>query len=850
VTRPRLRTAKMSATFAESAYPQPMPSNLKAYRAKRNFTVSPEPAGQLGAGVGNRFVVHKHAATADHYDLRLEYNGVLKSWAVPKGPSLNPDDKRLAVETEDHPVDYIDFEGVIPEGEYGGGPMIVWDTGTWAPMDDVEKALKTGAFKFRLAGEKLNGGWMLARLKPKAGEDANKHNWLLFKEHDLASEPSIDILAARPESVKSGKRIEELVAPPPKPAKAAKRPAKPKPGALAGAVEAPMASRIEPQLASPAAAPPTGGDWLHEIKFDGYRTLALLRDGNVELVTRSGLDWTKRYGDLGAAFAALPVKTAAIDGEIVVLDEHGISRFGKLQEALGGKTTDRLVFYAFDLVYLDGFDLSGVKLMDRKNLLETVLAGHVGGSSAIQFSDHVAGEGQALYDRAAEIGLEGIVSKRGDSGYHPGRSTGWVKSKALKTGDFVIAGYTPSAAAGGLGALAVAEWVDGELAYRGKVGTGFDAATLKDLLNRLRRLEGEGTPLAGGTKDTIWVRPVLTARIHYGNLTSDGFLRHAVFKGLREAELSAGPAVERKRLISDADLAQVWVTNPTRRLFGAAGPTKLDIAVYYALVGDYMLPHLLGRPVSMVRCPTGKPADCFFQRHAFTGMPATVVKFETENSEGETQSYLTIEDAKGFLALAQFGVVEFHTWGTEKSHLATPDRIVFDLDPGEGIGWREMVEAASHVGHELSEMGLVPFVKTSGGKGIHVVVPIVPKLDWKAVHAATGAIAAHIAAGADDTFTTTQGAQNRKRKIFIDFHRNARSATSAAPYTLRARTGVAASTPLSWDDLDSIDSPADLNYSSLPGLLTTSGDPWAEIKDSARELPKKLQLPAKLRPRK
>jgi DNA ligase D len=815
-----------------------MPQKLARYREKRDFAASPEPFGNDASG-GHRFVVHKHWATADHYDLRLEHDGVLKSWAVPKGPSLNPDDKRYAAETEDHPVEYLDFEGVIPEGQYGGGPMIVWDRGTWAPMGDAEEGLRSGDFKFRLWGEKLKGGWMLVRLKPKPGE--KKNNWLLFKERDASADKSLDILAARPESVKSGRRIEELIAPPdtPRAAGAPTRPAR-----LKGAVKAPLPLRLEPMLANSVDRPPHGTDWVHEIKFDGYRTMARIEGGSVAFITRSGLDWTKRYGSLAAAFTPLPCKSALIDGEVVVIDDSGIARFGALQDALAQGATDRLLYYAFDLPYLDGYDLSEVPLLKRKELLARLLEGHAGGRSALQLSDHVAGEGQLLYDRAAEMGLEGIVSKRANSSYAPGRSSAWVKAKALKSGDFVIAGYTASAAAGGLGALALAEWVDGDLRYRGKVGTGFDADALAMLLARLERLAGEGEPLEGAPKDVIWVRPVLTAHIHYGNITTEGLLRHAVYKGLREAELSAAPAVERKRLISDADLAQIWVTNPTRRMFGKGGPTKLDIAVYYALVGDFMLPHILGRPVSLVRCPTAKPADCFFQRHAFNGMPASVGTFEMKTSDEEDKTYLAVEDAKAYLALAQFGVVEFHAWGSLASKPEKADRVIFDLDPGEGIAWREVVEAATHIRGQIEAMGLVPFVKTSGGRGVHVVVPIRPKLGWKEVHAATGTIAAALAATAPDTFTTTMGPSNRKRRIFIDFHRNARGATAAAPYSLRVKPNLPASTPLTWADLESIDAPEDLNYSSLPGLLTMSGDPWADINQSARD------LPAQLRPRK
>jgi DNA ligase D len=810
-------------------------SKLTTYRAKRDFSRTPEPAGRTG-GEGNRFVVHKHHATADHYDLMLQVGDVLKSWAVPKGPSLNPADKRLAVETEDHPLDYIDFEGVIPEGEYGGGPMIVWDAGVWAPMDDIEKSLRTGAFKFRLAGEKLNGGWMLTRLKSKSDEE-DQRNWLLFKEHDLAASPDVDILETRPESVKSGRRIEELVEQPKKPSKRAVL----KPGALAGAVKGPKPLRIEPQLASPTPKPPGGLPgkevWLHEIKFDGYRTMADISDGNVKLITRSGLDWTKRYGDLPDAFRKLPCRGAIIDGEIVVLDDKGISRFGLLQDALSTGVDSKLVFYAFDILYLDGWNLTEVGLERRKALLAQLLEEQVSSRSAIQYSDHVEGDGRGLYDQASELGLEGIVSKRASAPYRSGRTQTWTKTKALQFGDFVIAGYTTSQAAEGLASLALGEWEEGELHYRGKVGTGFDAETAEQLLVRLEALRGDATALDGAPREIAWVRPVLSARVHYSNRTTDNLLRHAVFKGLRDVELSAPARAPRKRLITDADLASIQVTNADRRVFGKSGPTKLDVAVYYALVGDFMLPHILGRPVSLFRCPTGKHADCFFQRHPFTGMPPSIVSFTSTNSEGESKSFLSIEGTKGYLALAQFGVIELHAWGTKRERLEKPDRVVFDLDPGQGIAWRDVVEAAVHIRGELEALGLVPFVKTSGGSGIHIVVPVKPKLDWKKTHQATSAIATRLAATAPQTFTTTMGKENRIKRIFIDFHRNARSHTAAAPYSLRARTNLPASTPLNWPDLETIDAPEDLNYSSLPGLLDTFGDPWADIDDFAKDLP-------------
>jgi len=521
---------------------------------------------------------------------------------------------------------------------------------------------------------------------------------------------------------------------------------------------------------------------------------------------------------------------------VVCVGEDGVTRFAALQEALAVGESRNLTFYAFDLVYLDGWDLQKVRLDRRKELLSGLLAGVVTPSSAVQLSDHVVGDGRALYERASEMGLEGIVSKRADAPYVQDRTTTWLKTKALQVGDFPIVGYTVSQAAEGLAALGLGEWVDGELQYRGKVGTGFDAEDLHNLLARLEPLRVDGQALERAPRELIHVRPVLTAHVHYANLTRDRSLRHAVFKGLREPEMTASAPSERQRLITDADLASIWVTNPTRRLFGRSGPTKLDLAVYYALVGDFMLPHLFGRPVTLVRSPTGKVEDIFYQRHPFTGMPKSVASFELRNSEGEDKRYLSIEDPKGYLALAQFGVIEFHTWGSRREHLEKPDRIVFDLDPGEGLAWRDIVAAAHQVRAVLADLGLHPFVKTSGGKGLHVVVPLKPRLNWKQIHAATGDIAIRIAALDPGTFTTNMAKDKRRKRIFIDFHRNARSATAAAPYSLRARSNLPASAPVNWNDLESIDGPEDLNYSTLPGFLGSSGDPWSNIDDFASDL--------------
>jgi bifunctional non-homologous end joining protein LigD len=831
---------------------------LETYRKKRDFTRTTEPEGAPSGRSGNLYMIHKHDATRLHYDLRLQVGDVLKSWAVPKGPSLDPKEKRLAVEVEDHPLEYGGFEGTIPEGQYGAGATLIWDSGTWAPMGDLQSSLEKGALKFRLAGEKLHGGWMLTRLKHRPGE--KKNNWLLIKEHDDAAS-DIDILEARPESVKSGRNVEELKqgVDPTWQSKPAKRPRTPrnvdpdkpkapavlKPGALKGAKAKPLPKSFKPQLATQVDEPPSGKEWLHEIKFDGYRTIAIVDEGKARLLTRNGHDWTNKYAALAEAFAALTVKSAVIDGEVVVPDELGVTHFGDLQDAIANGESSRMVFYAFDLPYLNGYDLTGVALVERKKLLEKLLAPVVGDHSAIQYSAHVAGQGNVLFDKASEAGLEGVVSKRADAHYFQDRSKTWLKAKSKKLEAFTIVGYTTSPQAGGLAALLLAEEGEDGLVSVGKVGTGFSSAEVKSLPKRLDEYARTDAPVevpALLRKGAHWIEPVLKARVLYSNKTRDNQVRHGVFRGLREPEFSAPKnAARMKRYITDAHLASIWVTNPERRMFSKTGPTKLDLAVYYARVGDAMLPHILQRPVSLVRCPSGKLEDCFFQRHAFAGMPAEVKTFVSKREKDEEErNYLVIADAAGFLALAQFGVIEFHPWGCRVDKPERPDRMFFDLDPGEGVEWRDVKAAAEAMRAELSRAGLKSFAKTSGKKGIHVVVPIERRASWKELHELSGAIAVAVARRHPDTFVTTMAKSARKRRIFLDFHRNARSATAVGVYSLRAARGLPASTPVAWEDLRSIDAPEDLNYATVPGFLSNSGDPWAEMDAHAAVLGKDL----------
>ena len=829
-------------------------STLERYRAKRDFTMTPEPPGGKVTPETSVFVVQKHAARRLHYDLRLQFGETLKSWAVPQGPSLDPEVRRLAVHTEDHPLEYADFEEQIPQGQYGAGGMIVWDRGTWIPMDDADADYRKGTLKFRLSGEKLGGGWMLVRLKPKEGERGD--NWLLIKERDPFARPGSGaaIVEERPESVLSGRLVEDLAAPeaPSEPAPAPQL--KPvRPSALQGARKAALPRTFRPQLTSPAARPPEGEEWLHEIKFDGYRTIAWVDDGAVRLCTRTGLDWTERYGVLVEGFRRLPCKQALIDGEIVVQDERGIASFAALQDALAEGRTQALIFFAFDLMYLDGYDLTATPLLERKRALHGLLDPAISSSSPLQISEHVQGHGRAFLEQASQLDLEGVISKRANAPYEQTRTRTWLKSKCRLSDDFLIVGYSPSDVAGGIGALLLAEAEDGGLRYVGRVGTGFSMRAMKSLIARLDALPAKKAsvtlPPAERRKGIVWVRPALVAEVEYGNRTADGILRHAVYKGLRSDKAAdAAPAktpepprrVERKRYVSDADLASVWVTNPDREMFGAGGPSKLDLALYYARVGDWMLPELVNRPVSLVRCPSGKAEDCFFQRHAMPGMPDVIKRIPLrEEGSKKRADYLYVEDARGLLALAQFGAIEFHSWGCRVDQPERPDRIVFDLDPDEGLPWREVVSAAHAVADALRELGLVPFLKTTGGKGLHVVVPIARRHGWPEVRAFCEAFARQQAQQAPTRFTANMAKRERRGRIFLDYLRNARSATAVAAYSLRARPGVPASTPLAWSELDLLEHPRELNYTTVPERLSDDfDDPWAGIDDAARALPK------------
>jgi len=860
---------------------------LQEYRRKRHFQKTPEPAGQAKSRRAKgklRFVVQKHAATRLHYDFRLELDGVLKSWAVPKGPALDPAEKRLAVEVEDHPLDYAKFEGRIPEGNYGAGEVIVWDRGVWTPHGDPHAGLKQGKLEFDLAGDKLSGEWVLVRLRGR--ERSDKPNWLLIKHGDDAARPlaEYDVLTERPESVKSGRSLEDLlensngkprsrrrvkrIAP-------TKRPAAPK---IAGVVKATMPEQQGVELATLSAEVPSGREWLHEIKLDGYRLLCRIENGTARLITRNQLDWTHRYRRIANAAAALPVKSALIDGELVALLPSGVSNFQSLQNAGQPGSEAQLVYYAFDLLYLDGYDWRKAPLIDRKEKLRELLAAV--DSPLLRYSDHVEDDGVTFFRECCQLGLEGVISKRRDRPYVAGRSTDWIKTKCLGREELVIGGYTLSTAdRRGIGALLVGYFEDrrsgdNELHYAGRVGTGFTAETLVEMRQRLEKLRQEECPFAAVPAkergaSVRWVRPQLVAEIEFTSWTDSGVLRHPSFQGLREdkpaaevgrpasLELPSGeepmaPAKRKQRRVkagarstnrqAAAKTAQrsVELTHPERVLYPDSGLTKLGLADYYAQIAEWILPHVVDRPLSLVRCPSGQAGKCFYQKHAGAGTPQALGRVSIEEKEGP-EEYLVIEDLKGLLSLVQISVLEIHPWGARRDNVERPDRLTFDLDPGPGVAWPRIIEGANAIRDLLAdEYDLKSFLKTTGGKGLHVVVPLAPRRgDWDDAKRFCKHVAGQLADREPRHYTINMAKAARSGKIFVDYLRNDRGSTAVAPYSTRARAGAPVSTPLAWDELTPALRSDHFRVGNLPARLRSlKADPWAGIDQVRQSLPR------------
>jgi len=803
---------------------------LGKYKAKRRFDRTPEPVGAATAPDEPIFVIQKHAARRLHYDLRLQVGGTLRSWAVPEGPSLDPRVRRFAKQVEDHPLDYAAFEGRIPEGEYGAGTVIVWDRGTWTSIEDPEAALEKGELKFRLTGEKLRGGWMLKRLPD------DPTNWLLIKERDPAARPSdeYDVVRDAPDSVVTGASV-ELISPLPE----TRNLPPPKPGKIKGAMKAPMPEKWKPQLAGTADLVPAGEGWIHEIKYDGYRTLCLLDNGSVRLITRNGHDWTARYGALAKALSALPAKAALIDGEVVVQDPSGITRLSLLEQALAETHPSAFTFFAFDLCHLDGYDLAACRLTDRKEALERLLDPLIHPRSQVQYSQHVEGDGAELFARACELGLEGIISKRADSRYVQARSNDWLKIKRSEADEFVIIGFIANAPRT-VTSLVLAEERGKSLRYAGKAGSGFSEQRGVDLFRALSPEIVETPMLAipqdAGTqwsKDPLkgvrWVKPNWTAMIAHRGRTDSGAIRHAVLlKFARRQRASATRAVKPK-LITDRDLAAIRVTNPEREMFAGSGVSKLDIALHYARVGDWMLPDLLRRPVTLVRCPTGAMKDCFYQRHAFTGLPDGVERVDLSDEEGRA-AFIAIVEPKGYLALAQFGAIEFHAWGCRIDDPEHADRLVIDLDPASDVSWRQVCDAAEFIKQRLERLGFDPYLRTTGGKGLHLVMALAPGPSWAEVKGFAHAFAKKLAAEAPQFYTAQSTKAKRGGRIYVDYLRNARGATAIASYSLRAREGFPVATPIAWSELRGLPGGDAFTIGAIARRLETiRKDPWERL---------------------
>ncbi len=832
-------------------------ADLRQYREKRDFTRTAEPAGKVArskrtsADAGGIFVVHKHAARRLHYDLRLEHGGVLWSWAVTRGPSLDPDEKRLAVHVEDHPLDYAPFEGTIPRGEYGGGSVIVWDEGRWLPEHDPDKGMKKGHLAFDLDGRKLKGRWHLVRLSPRPGE--KRDNWLLMKAADAFARPGTDILEDEPRSVKSGLTVEQVGA-----GKAAKGETprvwhsgkkgagKTAAGKAAKARDAAPAF-VAPQLATLQRQAPEGAEWLHEVKFDGYRIQAVVDGTDIRLLTRTGLDWTERFGTgIVAALAKLKCRRAVIDGEIVVPGTNGASSFPLLQADLSAGRSDRFVYYAFDLLRLDGEDLRAEPLVERKQALRELLAGR-GEGSPLRFSEHFGEPGRVMLEHACRMGLEGVVSKRADAPYRSGRGLAWIKSKCTNRQEFVIGGYLPSGKAGrGLKSLLVGYREAGRLKYASRVGTGFSAKAADDLRARLDRLKAQGRPFDEAVPDArqaIWVEPRLVAEVEFRAWTADRILRHASFRGLREDKPAEEVVQEKpkpaKRKPSgskagDAAETSVALSSPDKLLWPQEKVSKRDLLDHYALAWPRMEPFVVGRPLALLRAPDGVEKERFFQKHAAPGMSERILRSH-DPQDGEEILY--IRDFDGLAALVQIGVVEVHVWGCTVDQIDTPDQIVFDLDPDEGVAVEEVRKAALEVRARLEELALPTFVKTSGGKGYHVMVPLKPKAGWDEVKGFANDFARAMEQAAPERFTATLSKKARAGKIFIDYLRNGRGSTTVAPYSPRARKGAAVSMPVAWADIDESVAPDAFRLGAKATRERLAGaDPWADFFASGKVL--------------
>lgn len=866
---------------------------LQKYWDKRDFSVTPEPRGEIvKTGSELSYYIQEHHARRLHYDFRLELEGTLKSWAVPKGPSLDPSEKRLAVHVEDHPLEYGTFEGDIPEHQYGAGHVKLWDRGVWTPIGDARQGYRKGRLKFRLEGVKLAGVWNLVRMPPR---EEGKENWLLIKEDDEEARTGEEahITTLRPESVsdnppgtrKIWQSNRAVDAPPESPKSKTAKGAKTKKAALAissaglakieGAQKSALPDLITPQLATLAPHAPEGNDWLSEIKFDGYRAVTSIKNGKARMYTRAGNDWTDKWAQIADVVGDLPVNEAWLDGEVVALDEQGNVSFQALQNMARSSKQARLAYYVFDLVHFDGYDLSRTPLIERKRLLQEILSA-APESGLLLYSDHIQGGAQQVFEHACMHGLEGIVVKRADAGYQQTRGRSWLKVKCLQRQEFVIGGYTePAGSREEFGALLVGVYDDKKrLVYAGRVGTGFDAALLKSISRDLKKLEQNkpafhNPPKGYEAKGVHWLKPELVAEINFAQWTDSGSIRHASFAGLRKDKPAQD--IVREEPLSERDLKQeekkaakaestktsntkkgataepepphrsaamtgknrvasvagIKITHPSKILFPGIGLTKLELAQYYERVADWILPHLKDRPLTLVRCPDGGEKECFFQKNAKETIPESVGRIEVP-VDG-TSTYMEAESVEALIGLVQMGVLELHTWGSHEGALEKPDRMIFDIDPAEGLGWERVVEAALLIRSLLVEIGLKTFLKTTGGKGLHVVVPLKPEHGWDEVKAFSKSVAEHLSDTLPDRFTANMSKSKRTNRIFIDYLRNGLGATAVAAYSTRAKPNAPVSVPIAWEELNAEVRSNTFNVRNIfERLESLKQDPWKD----------------------
>lgn len=811
---------------------------LQRYRDKRDFSRTPEPRGAVASSKDRRYVVQKHAARRLHYDFRLALDGVLLSWAVTRGPSLDPAQKRLAVRTEDHPLAYGDFEGIIPSG-YGAGAVLLWDAGGWEAVGDPHAGLARGALKFRLHGERLRGGFALIRM---GQTDRRGHeNWLLIKERDDYVDAD-DPLRRWTDSIATGRDLAAITAGEPSQAAPEPRTSLPHAVSRTGADDQGSAVRlgfIAPQLASLGATPPDGPGWLHEIKFDGYRIQALIADGAVRLITRNGRDWSARYGAIVSALARLDVRSAIIDGELIAFDAAGRVSFSALQHVPPDSTT--LVYYAFDLLHLDGRGWRDQPLHQRKAALADLVSG---AAPAVRLSDSLDAPATHVLETACRMGLEGVVSKRRDAPYRSGRGRLWIKTKCRGNDEFVIGGFRRSHVAGrAFASLLVGSYEGDQLVYRGRVGAGFDEATLAALGERFRGLRRAHPPFArlpaAARRDAVWLAPRLIAQIRYAERTPDGLLRQPSSLGLREDKAPGEVIMPTPPADAECLIRGVRLTHADKVMYPGQDITKRDLAAYYEAHAERILAFVRHRPLSLVRCPDGRTGQCFFQKHGGSGLPRQIGQVDIPEKDDTAQPCLLVRDAAGLVAAIQYGTLELHVWGARADRIERPERLVFDLDPAEDVNFATVRESAFELRAVLSSAGLTSFALLTGGKGIHVVVPITRRHEWVEVKTFARGLAEALAAAAPARYVAQAAKHKRGGRIFIDWLRNERGATAVAPYSTRARSGAPVATPVAWEELGSVSSAAEYTLVTIGARLDAlTADPWEGYAGLRQGIPK------------